>query len=473
VKDENGQVVKSKLDENRLRRIAQETGGIYLHLENGPRTMKQLINEGLSKMKAAEMDVRSSRQPIERYEWPLGLAILALTAGVLVAERKRARARLRIPQLARATAPAAAALLLIYSHSAQAAVPGVDLYNSGKFSDAYQSFDQDLRSHPNSGARDRIQFDAGTAAYKMRDYDKALQSFSNALLSRDPALQERSHYNIGRTLEERADMAKSDDIALNELEDAQSHYEDALTIDPKDEAAKNNLEEVRKKIERLKNKKPSPTPPPQSQQQQKNKNQQNDKSQQNQSQNQQSQQNQEQQSQNQNQSSAQNQNSQEQNQQQQSQSQNQQNNQQRSQQFAKNQPQKNQPQPGESPSPSEGKQNDENQKSSGEQQPNQPPTPSGGENESPSPSPGQGEQGEPSATPGGTPRKPGGELKAAPDQESNGQPANAAQAASSESPRPGEMTPREAEELLRSMKDEEARVRLDERRSRRTVYKDW
>src|SRR5437660_2238262 len=72
VKDSAGQVHKSKLDETRLREVAEATGGFYLHLENGPRSMQQIENEGLAKMQAAEMDVRLSRRPIERYEWPLG-----------------------------------------------------------------------------------------------------------------------------------------------------------------------------------------------------------------------------------------------------------------------------------------------------------------------------------------------------------------------------------------------------------------
>src|SRR5881275_3440277 len=71
VKDAKGQVVKSKLDENRLREIAQATGGIYLHLESGPQTMRQLYTDGLSKLKTAEIDARLSSRPIERYEWPL------------------------------------------------------------------------------------------------------------------------------------------------------------------------------------------------------------------------------------------------------------------------------------------------------------------------------------------------------------------------------------------------------------------
>src|SRR5499427_4198093 len=58
VKDSAGQVVKSKLDDKRLREIAQATGGFYIHLESGPRTMQQVQTEGLAKMQAAEMDVR-------------------------------------------------------------------------------------------------------------------------------------------------------------------------------------------------------------------------------------------------------------------------------------------------------------------------------------------------------------------------------------------------------------------------------
>src|SRR6202011_2597942 len=72
VKDSKGQVVKSKLDEKRLREIAQTTGGFYLHLENGPRTMQQLVTEGITKMQAGELAQRLSGEPLEHYEWPLG-----------------------------------------------------------------------------------------------------------------------------------------------------------------------------------------------------------------------------------------------------------------------------------------------------------------------------------------------------------------------------------------------------------------
>src|SRR5207302_770029 len=165
VKDSAGQVVKSKLDEKRLHEIAQISGGFYLHLDDGPRTMSQLYSQGLANMKAADIDARLGRRPIERYEWPLGAAMLALTMSILIGDR-----------------------------------------------------------------------------------NKALQSFSDSLLSSDKALQENSHFNLGRTLEDRADMDETNDNTLKDLTDAASHYESTLRLNPKNEAAKANLEEVRKKI---------------------------------------------------------------------------------------------------------------------------------------------------------------------------------------------------------------------------------
>ena len=264
VKDSKGQVVKSKLDEKRLKEIAESTGGFYLHLEDGPRTMKQLFAEGLAKMQAGDIDARLSRRPIERYQWPLGGALFFLAAGFLLRDRKRQR-KVIAPTIAPKRALAAAALLLLFAHAAFAAAPGLDAYRNDNYGDAYKEFEKTLKEHPDTHDADKIEFDAGTAAYKLKDYDKALEWFSRSLLSKDKTLQEKSHFNIGRTLEERADKAQTTEKAIAELTNAQSHYEEALKLDPNDERAKANLEEVKKKIERLKQKqkeKPSPTPTP-------------------------------------------------------------------------------------------------------------------------------------------------------------------------------------------------------------------
>ena len=470
VKDSNGQVVKSKLDEKRLKEIAEATAGFYIHLEDGPRTMKRLFEEGLAKMQAGDIDDRMSRRPIERYQWPLGAALLALTASFLIRERRRKRATSR-PAIAGRRALATAALFLTFAAASFAAGPGLEAYQNGNYSEAYQQFEKTLKEHPNTHAADKIQFDAGAAAYKMGDYNKALEWFSRSLLSKDRSLQQKSHYNIGRTLEERADKAETNEKALGDLSNAQSHYEEALKLDPNDPRAKANLDEVKKKIERLKqNPKQSPTPPPQSQK---------DKKQQDQKQQPKDQQKDQQQKQD-----------EKKDQQQQDQSKD----------NDRQKDEKQEPKPGESPSPSPrdnqqqdqpgsspspsadqgsgGDKKDEQQPPSKREQDASPsPSPADNGNRSPSPSPGEGEgsqpEGSPSPTPSSSPdKKLSGEVKGAGEDKPN-EPPQTAEAVQAEPEKEGQMSERQAQQLLQSMKDEEKRVQLDERKAPRRVYKDW
>src|SRR5207302_10617007 len=115
-------------------------------------------NEGLAKMQAAEMDVRLSRRPIERYEWPLGAALIALALSILIPERKRARERRHIPAPARneahgvaggpvRTAATTAALLILLAPFSYAVAPGIDAYRDGKFEYALYLLQQTLKSH--------------------------------------------------------------------------------------------------------------------------------------------------------------------------------------------------------------------------------------------------------------------------------------------------------------------------------------
>jgi len=487
--------VKSKLDEKRLREIAQATGGFYLQLENGPRTMQQIYNEGLAKMQAAEIDVRLSRRPIERYEWPLGAALVALVLSILIGERKRVRERIHVPAPVKMTA-ATVVLVIILCQWAFGATPGLEAYRDGKFEDAYSQFQETLKSHPQSRAENKLQFDSGAAAYKLKDYSKALESFSQALLSPETPLQSKSHYNLGNTLYQRGETQKSDDKKLSDWTNALDHYEQTLKLDSQNKEAKDNYDYVKKKIEELKNKKqpeqqPSPSPSPQ-----KNKNDKKDKQNQQSASGGQNQQQQEPQKQKQRQQEQQREQHQQhgQGQQQQQQSKNQQSqNQSESgkdqkeekqdeQSQAKNEPQKKQQQQsGESPSPSSGadkQQANQPSPSPGERQGEESPSPGEGENETPSPSPGEGEGGEENPTPSATPeespqKKFGGEVKGAGEDKSQKPADKDAQVAEAEAEKEGQMSERQAEALLQSMKDEEARVQLDERKATRHVYNDW
>jgi Ca-activated chloride channel homolog len=478
VKDPSGQVVKSKLDENRLKEIATATGGVYLHLENGPQTMRQLYRDGLAKMHEQEIDARLSHRPIERYAWPLGAAIVAMILSVFVNDRKRTRPA---PRLIKRETAVAVSLLLVAAFPAFAA-SGLDLYNQGQYDQAYAQFQNDLTRNRNPADTGKMHFDKGTAAYKLKKYDDALEAFSQALVDRSPNLQEKSHYNLGRTLEERGDMQQTTKNELRDLENAKQHYEQALKLDPKDKAAADQLEIVKKKIEKLKHPKPTPTPtptpPPENKKDQKNDDQdqqgggsqQQDKNDQQQKDNQQKQQNQKDQQQ------------QKQNQQDQkpdSQNQEQQNSKGNGK-DQKQQQQKPSPSPSASPSPSPNENRDQKKQVTSGQSPTPSPSapgaspsPSPGESgASPSPSPGQGSE-QPSPAPSASPSKPrSGEIKGAAEP-SDKQPKEQGAAEAEAEEKPGEMSPQQAERLLQAMKDEEARVQLDERRPVHQVYKDW
>jgi len=489
VKDAKGQVVKSKLDENRLREIAQATGGMYLHLESGPQTMRQLYTEGLSKLKTAEIDARLSSRPIERYEWPLAGAIVALIASLFINDRKRTKTPGRSPVKREVLV---AASLLFVAVAEVNAVSGIDLYNKGQYEDAYAQFQKDLQHNINPADMPKMQFDAGVAAYKLRNYDKALEAFSQSLVDRSPGLQEKSRYNLGRTLEDRADLRKTNEDALKDLENSAQHYEQALKLDPQDKAAAERLEIVRKKIERLK--KHPEQPPPKPQKNQQNKKDQKKDQQQDQQQQQQQSQNDQQQNQDQQKQDQQKQDQQKQDQQQAKNNQrqpNQQNqeqnpeNQKDQQNSEKRDKQQQQAQPSPSPSPG-GEQKQPDQKKNEQRGAGESPTPTPDESSNPSPSPGEsGENPSPSpgdnsgkdenvspgATPFASPTKPrSGEIKSAsePSDEQRKE-----QAAEAEAMERGEMSPKQAARLLQAMKDEEARVQLDERKPVHRVYNDW
>lgn len=95
LKDRSGQVVKSRLDEESLRTIATTTGGAYLYAEGPDLGLDKLYQDYISKMEKRELKTAMQRRFEERYQWPLGFALLLLALEPLVGERRGARAALR------------------------------------------------------------------------------------------------------------------------------------------------------------------------------------------------------------------------------------------------------------------------------------------------------------------------------------------------------------------------------------------
>jgi len=79
LKDKDGNIVRSKLDEKMLKEIAAETDGFYVRADTLPRSPLGLIYEKyLSKLKNREQQELLTKSHKERFQFPVGLALLVL-----------------------------------------------------------------------------------------------------------------------------------------------------------------------------------------------------------------------------------------------------------------------------------------------------------------------------------------------------------------------------------------------------------
>jgi Ca-activated chloride channel homolog len=488
VRDTAGKPVQSKLDEKRLKEIAEVGGGFYVPL--GAEAARNIFENGILKLEEAETGILSARQPIERYQWPLSVAVGLLVLWLLLGDRRR-------PIVLRRGATAL--FLFGFSVTLSTAATGLEEYEAGHFEKAKADFERRLQATPQS---DKLHFNAGAASYKLGDFAKAVDHFTESLLSEDPKLREDSSYNLGNALVRRGEAAKGSEEKKADWKNAIQHYSEALKLDPQNKQAEENREIVKKmlddleKQEKEQQQKQDQQQQKQDQQQQKQDQQQQKQDQQQQKQDQQQQkQDQQQQKQDQQQQKQQKQGQQQQKQDQQQQKQDQQqqnqgqskqdqqeeqrDRQQQSQDQAKQDQQKQQKgdQQQQKP-PNDQEQAKPERDEKGQQSQDQPQKDREGKDKPANESQPQGQQQmaknsdqlpdqQPQPTPG---EKKKGDLK--PSEEPQ-QEAGSEGGASEVVEKEGEMSPAQARGLLNSLRSEEDRVRLMQRKELKDTLKDW
>ncbi len=237
LRDRNGNVVRSRLDEDRLREIADQTGGFYVHLDTG--SISRLVNEGLRNLRERNFDERSTRTPIERYRWPLGIGLLLLLASAALGARRWE------PQKQRPSAAQPVFVAILAVALSAKADSGLDLYNQGDFDGAVTKFREEQKQDPNSPSAN---FNLGDAAYRLHKYDEAFEAYSKVLENSDPAIQEQGYYNAGNTLLMAGDHAQDLEQQLTDYYDARYLYQQALDRNPEDDQAKKNLRILEERI---------------------------------------------------------------------------------------------------------------------------------------------------------------------------------------------------------------------------------
>jgi Ca-activated chloride channel family protein len=222
LRDAQGKVVRTALDESTLKKIAGVSGGIHVSLGRGAEGLNTIYQERLRLVPKSELEQRMERIPLERFEWPLGLAVILLLIGFFTSDRRKAGKARALPKFA---------AILVGGFAASGAIDA-----RGDEVDPRKIYNQ------------------GTQAYLGGDFATAGESLRASLKTRDLKLQQQSYYNLGGTLYRTGQktLEKEPQTTLKSWEGAIKAYEDALALDPNDADALFNKEFVTRKLEELK-----------------------------------------------------------------------------------------------------------------------------------------------------------------------------------------------------------------------------
>jgi Ca-activated chloride channel family protein len=237
VRDESGKVVKTTLDEATLEKIAEVTNGLYVRLGRGAEGLNTIYQEKLRMVPKSELNQRMERIPLERLEWPLGLAIGILLLEFFIGDRKRVQSK---------------KFLTIFSSKSKVVPPVALVIGMGCL--AVTSLKGQSADSTSVTQDARRVYNEGTDAYNKGEFTKASESLRTSLRTQDVKLQQQSYYNLGNSLYRtgQGTLEKDPEATIKTWQEALKAYEDALALDDLDEDSTFNKNLVAKKLEELK-----------------------------------------------------------------------------------------------------------------------------------------------------------------------------------------------------------------------------
>ena len=242
LKDRNGQVVKSKLNEALLQQLAGMARGFYLNL-NAPGAIETLYAQGLAPLPKSEINSRLVRRYFERFYWPLSVAVVLLLIEMFLPDHRRRRRRRSPP-----TAIAALLLLLSTFTVDASSFKAMTKYRQGDYQGALEEYEKLKEKLPNDH---RLLFNTGAAAYQAGDLEKARRNFSAATATEDENLQRQVWQNLGNTFYRIGQGDESPETKLSNWKTALKMYDLALKAQPEWQDAQHNREFVQKMVKAL------------------------------------------------------------------------------------------------------------------------------------------------------------------------------------------------------------------------------
>ncbi|MFA5688468.1 MAG: VWA domain-containing protein [Kiritimatiellales bacterium] len=226
VKNTQGLVVKSSLNEALLEKLASGSGGFYVRSAPGDFGLDRIYKFGIAGLQRDEQETRMAKVYEERFMWFAAAALLLLTAEGLSLLRS----------------PKALVLILLCFAPRTDAASWTKEFRRGEYTNALE-----MLTGEEAKPADVREYNRGVILYRMDDFSAAEKAFANATAqATGEKLRQRALYNRGTALFRSAHAVQSDpekpaapfDLAAQ----AAAQFEEALLLNPDDEPAKKNLE---------------------------------------------------------------------------------------------------------------------------------------------------------------------------------------------------------------------------------------
>ena len=277
VKDEAGQVVRTRLDPKAMQALASG-GGAYIHL-GGQASLTHVVEQIRRGIATSREESETRLRPVERFMWPLSIALLCLLLGYVIPLfwlKPRPKRPLNPDSVRRLTAGLVVLFLAPAGVSAKDQLThGYKAYQEKNYQSALELYEGNLAERMTQKDRARLQMGIGAAAYSLGNFERASEAYGQALADGSELVQSQAHYNLGNTLFKQGETRltgsakKADpdqvqslsatgevvDNTIREWENAIEHYNSTLALDPENARALHNRELVQKRLDELKKQK--------------------------------------------------------------------------------------------------------------------------------------------------------------------------------------------------------------------------
>jgi Ca-activated chloride channel family protein len=229
-RDRSGNVVQTRLDEQALQMLAEDTDGYYSR-GMGSGFLARLTT-ALAEMDRFQEEGKFRRVAKPAHQWFALTGILLMMSSLVI----------RLLPLRPAMALLALGMSLPSARAGEIE-EALQALKAGDAAGAHQSFRKAARKASPSRAP-RLNLSAGSAAAKAGDWEAAISAFSDALTGDDLTTQQQAHYGLGTSLfYHGATLEKAERIST--WQNAVGHFEAALKIAPDDQPSKDNLARIK------------------------------------------------------------------------------------------------------------------------------------------------------------------------------------------------------------------------------------